>query len=659
MIDNQQPTTKNVGLESNDIVIIGSGPVGIQCLNELVKRQPDLSIKIFGDEPWEPYNRVRLTSLLSGQSKAEELYNFNAPESDNIQFFWNNRIQSIDSDHQTVTDSTGNVHHYASLVLALGSVPREPNIPGKALNNVFTLRNLDDVQQLMGRQVRSRSTLVIGAGLLGLEAAKAMSRFNTEVHCIEHSTRLMFYQLDDPASAKLEKHMDEQGINIHTNQRVVRINGHEKVESVSLGNGEELTCDTIIISTGIVPVIDIAEAANIQTRKGIKVNNYLQTNVPNIYAIGECAEHNEHVYGLVGPGYEQAAILAENLTGGQAEYHGSTTTSQLKVLDYPVLSMGRVDDDVRWDESFVYEDPENSIYRKLVIQRGYLKGVVATGEWSERNRLQEAVEKQRLIWPWQRQRFRQTGLVWAESDQADSVLDWPANATVCNCTGVTRGTLSQAMQKGADTPEKLCQQTGASSVCGSCRPLLQELTQSNTPPPKVEWHLPLLIGSLLVALASFILFFFPAFPYSDSVKASFPLDQLWQNNLIKQITGYSLIGMSVLVLLLSLRKRIKAFNVGKFATWRFLHVLIGSFVLLTVFLHTGFHMGDNLNFWLMFFFSSLMAVGAIASAAIANEHLLPRQLSKSLRKFSIWSHILLFWPIPALLTFHIIKSYYY
>lgn len=659
MIDNQPSNTSGKLTTTGDIIIVGSGPVGIQCLNELIKRQPDLSIKIFGDEPWKPYNRVRLTSLLSGQSKAEELYNFNIAEPNNVQFYWNNRIHSIDPESQTITDSDGTVHTYASLVLALGSVPREPNIPGKSLKNVFTLRNLDDVQQLIGRQVKSRRALIIGAGLLGLEAAKAMSRFHTEVECIEHSARLMFYQLDDPASANLEQYMLEQGIRVHTNQRVVSINGQDKVESVSLGDGGQIDCDTIIISTGIVPVTDIAKAAKLRVSKGVIVNDQLQTSDANIYAIGECAEHNEHVYGLVGPGYEQAAILAENLTGGQAEYHGSTTTSQLKVLDYPVLSMGRVDDDVRWDESFVYEDPENSIYRKLVIQRGYLKGVVATGEWSERNRLQEAVEKQRLIWPWQRQRFRQTGLVWAESDQADSVLDWPANATVCNCTGVTRGTLSQAMQKGADTPEKLCQQTGASSVCGSCRPLLQELTQSNTPPPKVEWHLPLLIGSLLVALASFILFFFPAFPYSDSVKASFPLDQLWQNNLIKQITGYSLIGMSVLVLLLSLRKRIKAFNVGKFATWRFLHVLIGSFVLLTVFLHTGFHMGDNLNFWLMFFFSSLMAVGAIASAAIANEHLLPRQLSKSLRKFSIWSHILLFWPIPALLTFHIIKSYYY
>ncbi|MGV6809458.1 MAG: FAD-dependent oxidoreductase [bacterium] len=712
--------------ESCPIIIVGAGPVGVHCLLEIHKRLPQQAMKIFGDEAWEPYNRVRLTALLSGEINKNSLDNIgNIPVVEHINCYWNNRIQTINTEENYVVDRDGKQHTYSKLILALGSRPRLPNIKGITLKNVFTFRNLDDTQHLLSRQTRSRCTVIIGGGLLGLEAARAMQRFNTDVICIEHSTRLMFNQIDDRASEYLIDHLQQLGIKIYTGERVKQITGDSAVQSVELASGKVIACDTVIVSTGIIPVTELAVQAKLIAPYGIRVNDYLATNIDKIYAIGECAEHYDKVYGIVSPGYEQSSVLAYNIfcdaknnqlnnhlkqpsntirkglpntfsasvkkiqfaftrfaasfsqshqnqkkTGlplssplktplNYAKYKGSTSSTQLKVVNYPVLSIGRVDDQVRKDESYVYEEAEKGIYRKLVIQRGHLKGVIAIGAWSARHRLQEAVEKQRLIWPWQRARFLKSGELW-QVDESASVSEWPANATVCNCTGVTRGTLSKAIASGENTVEKLSQATGASSVCGSCRPLLQTLTQSNEPPPKVAWQKPLWIAALIAALFSMILFLLPAFPYPERVDSTISaISALWETNFYKQISGFTLLGLSVLILLLSIRKRVTKVNWGKYAIWRALHVMMGAFIFIAVFVHTGFHLGAQLNSLLMLSFSGLLLIGALASGVVAQEHRLSRQLASRLRKLSIWTHILLFWPVPALLSFHIIKTYYF
>lgn len=174
------------------IIVVGSGPVGIYFIKELLKRSHKGIIKVFGDEPWEPYNRVNLTKILSGKTQQDDLFNVEQfSDTNQVMTFWNNRIVSLDTKDHKVIDSYGQEHSYTDLVLATGSAPRVPNIPGVTLKNVFTFRDLNDVQALIGRQVSSRKTVVIGGGLLGLEAARAMQRFNTTVMCIEHSTRLM------------------------------------------------------------------------------------------------------------------------------------------------------------------------------------------------------------------------------------------------------------------------------------------------------------------------------------------------------------------------------------------------------------------------------------------------------------------------------------
>ncbi|MCW8909817.1 MAG: FAD-dependent oxidoreductase, partial [Gammaproteobacteria bacterium] len=320
-----------------NVIVIGSGPVGVHAVQEFIKHNPNRHIAIFGDEPWKPYNRVKLSSLISGEIKEESVYtDTRFSKNSFIHTFYNNRIIDINRHSKTVIDSQGKQYHYSKLILATGSSPHIPSINGISHKNIFTFRDLSDAQKLVGRSIRTQKTVVIGGGLLGLEAARAMQRFNTEVTVIEHNMWLMFNQLDINAASYLKKHIENLNINIRTNTYVKEISGSLRVESIVLGNGEKIQCDSIIIATGISPNIELARNAGLAIGRGIRVNDYLQTSDDNIFAIGECAEHRNKIYGLVAPGYEQAAIVSYNIAINKATYTGSITATNLKVVNYPV-----------------------------------------------------------------------------------------------------------------------------------------------------------------------------------------------------------------------------------------------------------------------------------------------------------------------------------
>jgi len=653
---------KHLSRQSYDVIVIGTGPVGIRAVQELIKLNSDVSIAIFGDEPWHPYNRVKLSSLISGEIKEEELYSrYDLSKHSNVSCFYNNKISEIDRYEKFVIDDYGKRYTYKRLILATGSRAYIPAIDGTGLQNVFTFRDLNDAQKLMVRSVRTRVTVVIGGGLLGLETARAMQRYNTEVHVIEHSMWLMFNQLDNRAGSYLKQHIEALGVRVHLNDRVLKINGNKNnhVTSITLGGGKILECDTVVIAAGIKTNSYLASDAGLHVGKGIRVNDHLQTIDKNIFAIGECAEHKDKVYGLVAPGLEQAAVVAHFLSGENAKYSGSISTTSLKVLDYPVFSVGNTGVMEAARNSFIYQDHKNEIYRKIVVINGRIRGAVGIGEWPGVNRFQEAVEQQRRIWSWQINRFINEGMLWNDL-ASESVIDWPASAIVCNCTGVTRGQLDAAMKHGATTAEELAHETGASSVCGSCKDLVCDFVGGNVTPEPTNGYKTLIMASILTVIAAVFIFFIPAIPYSNSVQAEFNIDQLWRNELFKQLSGFSLLFLSILLSLVSIRKRYtKILKLWDFSYWRLTHVVIGVLTLSILLTHTGFHLGDNLNFYLMMTFSGLLLVGSVAGVVIGYEHKLPRRLAKQIRSYSIWSHILLLWPLPALLSFHIIKTYYF
>lgn len=643
------------------VVIVGSGPIGVRAVQELLRLDPDIDIVIYGDEPYEPYNRVRLTQMLAGHSTWADIFNsLRLPDAPNLIKRYNCPIIEIDTHGKSVTDGQGNKQAYSNLVLAVGSRPYVPTIKGVELDGVYTLRNISDVQSLAARRVRTRKTLVIGGGLLGLEAAKALQRSHTEVSIIQHGSRLMANQLDEAAGKMIHKLVDELGINVYLNDSIQEVLGDRLVTGVRMRSGREVEFDTVVLATGITPNTQLARKFGLKVGRGIRVNDQLQTSNPFIYAVGECTEHRGQVYGLVAPGLEQASVAAHTIIGRKASYLGSTAAANLKVVGQSVFSIGDVTDTTisNLDNCYEYKSASGDIYRKIVLRRGRMVGAIAVNNWQQLNRVQEGVVHNRRVWPWQVARFKKTGDIWP-LQEAEDIRQWPATATVCNCTGVTRGALSAAIQGGCQNVASLAQCTGASTVCGSCKPKLAQMLGKTEKAPVSKGRMPLMVFSILAVAMAFVLSVFTPIPFNGSVQFEWHISELWRDGFNKQVSGFTLLGLSIVAILLSLRKRVKKISLGDFGYWRLLHAVLGVATLLTLLLHTGMRMGDNANFLLALCFVSLALVGAVSGIATAYEAHHPSLRIGRWRRCSTWTHIFLFWPLPVLLGFHILKSYYY
>ena len=640
------------------VVIVGAGPTGVRVAQELARRQPDQPIVIFGDEASEPYNRVRLSSFLIGELDWHALTrDIRLPDSSAIATRYGCAVTAIDREQRIVVDSTGYRQRYSTLVLATESRPYVPEIPGIKLAGVYTFRDVQDAHRLLARRVRSRRTVVLGGGLLGLEAARAMQRFNTEVVVIEHFTRLMMRQLDAAAATELLVHVRALDIEVVLGDGVRSICGDARVTGVELRSDRAIACDTVLVATGIRPNVELARTAGIHVGRGVRVDDRMLTSDPRIYAVGECAEHRGRVYGFVAPGLEQAAVCAHHIAGGRTNYRGSQIAARLKVLDLPVFSMGPVTEEEQLDLGREWRYRDQGAYRKIVTWRGQLVGALAIGPCPELGRLQEGVVRQRHLWPWQIVRFLRTGLPWVEVEQ-ENVCAWPAATAVCNCTGVTRGQIGEALAAGCASVEALAARTGASTVCGSCRPLLAQLVGGSAaaaPERGFRW----LLGAGGVALAlALVIALVLLIPYRASVQTPWQWDVLWRESLWKQVSGFSILGLSALLLILSLRKRMRRFSFGAFPLWRVVHAVLGALTLVALIAHTGGRLGSNLNFALNAVFLGVVGAGAIASSVIALEHRIGAAAAR-LRRTWTWSHILLFWPLPMLLALHVFKTYYF
>lgn len=648
-------------MDTRPIIVVGAGPVGMRVALELLKRNKSVPIVVFGDEPWRPYNRTRLSSLLAGEMDwASAFSELEIPHGANVNQNFNCAIVDIDREKKTVTDTQGAIHAYSSLILATGSRAHRPNIPGIDLSGVFNFRDLNDAQKLLARRVRTRHTVVIGGGLLGLEAARGMQRSNTEVTVIEHSARLMCRQLDDGAAERLREHVMALGLKTILCDSVATIGGDGAVESVELRSGRKLTCDTVVVATGIVPNTELALRAKISVGRGIRVNDNMQTSDPSVYAVGECAEHRGIVYGLVAPGFEQAAVAAHRILVGPATYRGSIAATRLKVVGRPVFSMGDVEDDhpTRNVQTVEYERSSLASYRKLYLRRNRLVGIVALGDWDQIGRLQDAVSRRRKIWPWQLRRFRRCGDLWPQ-EQQDAISHWPAGVVVCNCTGVTRGALSAAIESGCNSISSVISTTGASTVCGSCRPLVAELVGDRTRMEVTPEQIVIRNVSFTVLMSMLVLSAIPDAYFPNSVQSQIRWDWFWTDSLAKQFTGYSILLFSALGLTMSLRKRIKKFRVGDMSRWLVFHALMSLAIVTATFFHTGFRPGSNLNAVLVLDFFGLLVLGAVAGLFVAFQPRLSPAVGKKWRSRLVWAHVLAFWPFPILIGFHVASAYYF
>lgn len=642
-------------------VIIGGGPVGMRAAQRL--SAAGMAVTVLSAETFAPYNRVRLTPLLAGDVQFGDILSPTLPSGD-FSVITGVRATEIDREQSCVITADGRKWPYETLIIATGSRAFVPGVPGFDLGNVFTFRTAEDAQALMARSFSARRVAVVGGGLLGLEAARGMQRRGAEVTVLEHEGRVMPRQLDQAGGDLLAARIRDLGVEVITGVAVREAIGARQVEGLILADGRTIACDTVILCTGVRANNDLAIGAGLPINRAIVVNDNMQTADPHIYAIGECAEHNGHVHGLVGPGYEQAdAAVAHILTPmGQAGYTGSIPATKLKVLGAEVLSVGAIEQlEVRQGvSSHVYEDADG--YRRIFIENGRLVGVTAVGKWAQAGKVQNAVQTDARVYPWMIYRFRRDGILWPEVDEA--AADMPDSATVCNCTGVTCGRLRQAAREGANTPERLSLATGAGTVCGTCRPMLEEFTDAKGGFSAARYWKPLLALSAMAMCAALVLALVPRVPFPSGFQADNWREWLWRDNIVKQWTGYTLLGITVVAMVLGLRKRWRFTDrLGSYDIWRLIHIGVGLLAAVGLFVHTGLRPGANLNLWLFLSFVATLIFGALAGLATGGDHKLREHhigtAKKPARRLPVWGHIIAVWPLPALLMVHVLVVYVY
>jgi nitrite reductase (NADH) large subunit len=370
---------------SEPLVIVGNGMAAARLVDELVKTTLGrYAIAVIGDEPRLAYNRVLLSSVLAGETASHDIELKPAG-------WWRDRgvtlkygcvATEIDVGRREVKIDGDESVEFSRLVLATGSTPLRLNMPGADLLGVHTFRDTRDVDLLLALAARKRPVVVIGGGLLGLEAAYGLAKAGTPVTLLHLMDRLMERQLDAPAAALLKSLVERKGIEVLLNASTARIHGTTRVEGVELADGRRIAADAVIFAAGIRPNVGLAKDAGIAVGRGVVVDDHLQTSVPDIFALGECAEHRGICYGLVEPAYEQARVLAQHLAGRTAAYQGSVVATNLKVSGVSVFSAG---DFMGADgsEAILLSDVRGGTYKKLVIADGRLTGAVLTGDTTD------------------------------------------------------------------------------------------------------------------------------------------------------------------------------------------------------------------------------------------------------------------------------------
>ena len=647
------------GHAAPDVTVIGGGPVGVRIGQLLSQR--GLSVTLLSDESYEPYNRVRLTPLLGGEVQFGEIA-LQSPShpSEVLDIRVGQHVTGIDRKARNVTTADGTVWPFQTLVIATGSRAFIPQIPGADTPGVYAFRTADDASALLARSFSARNVVILGGGLLGLEAARGLARRNCRVTVIEHENRLMPRQLDEAAAAQLKSNIEALDVTVMTGTRVAEIRGDDRVTAVELGDGAVIDCDTVVICAGVRANIDLARNAELGFDRGILVNERMQTDDPDIFAVGECAQFDGQVVGLVGPGYAQADVAAAIIAGEEATYVPQNPATKLKVIGADVFSAGPVEQlEVRANvKSHVWRSGE--VYRRVFVERGKLVGVIAIGAWDQVSRMQKAVQDGASVYPWMLFRFQKAGSFWANT-QTD-VASLPTAATICNCTGVTCGQIRAAVAHGAATAEAIGSETGAGTVCGTCKPLLDEIVDAGAAPKALPFSTPLLMLSGIAVTLAMIPVLFGYVPLPTSYDNESLRTWAWRDNIVKQWSGYILLAILVAAMVIGLRKRIRLMDrFGAYDGWRLVHIGIGLLAAAGFFAHTGFRLGANWNFVLGMTFILTLLMGAVAGLATGGDHRLRANgigtAAKPARRVPAWLHILAIWPLPVLILFHVLTIY--
>ena len=462
------------------LVLVGNGMAGVRTLEELLKLAPDhYDITVFGAEPYGNYNRIMLSPVLAGEKTIDEIMlNDEQWYIDNgITLHKGKQVTEIDRAKRVVRAADGTEESYDRLILATGSMPFIIPIPGKDLPGVVAFRDIQDVDRMLAAAHGKGHAVVIGGGLLGLEAANGLLKQGMHVSVVHLLDTLMERQLDKPAAMLLKRSLEERGLNFLMGAQTEAILGKDKVAGVRFKDGLEINADLVVMAVGIRPNAELAKKIGLHCERGIVVNDTMQTYDPRVYSIGECVQHRGETYGLVAPLFEQAKVCANHLAHlGYARYEGSVTSTKLKVTGIDLFSAGDFHGDESTEE-MVLQDPGRGVYKKVVLKDNRIKGAVMYGDTIDGSWYFQLMRDNTDI-----SGFRDN-LLFGQAHLGDSghgddnrVAAMADSAEICGCNGVCKGDIVKAIsEKKLFTLDEVRAHTKASSSCGSCTGLVEAL----------------------------------------------------------------------------------------------------------------------------------------------------------------------------------------
>ncbi len=467
------------------LVLIGNGMAGVRTVEELLKIKPDhYDITIFGAEPHPNYNRILLSPVLAGEMQVKDiiLNELDWYAENNIKLHTGKQIKTIDRVKRKVIAEDGTEEEYDRLLIATGSTPFMLPIPGNDLPGVIGYRDIKDTDEMIDAATKHKYAVVIGGGLLGLEAANGLKLRGMDVTVVHLGPWLLERQLDEVAGKMLQKSLEDKGLKfLLQTQTEALIQGESgRVAAIRFKDGLQIPADLVVMAAGIRPNYALAEKSGIYCNRGIVVNDTMQTYDPKIYAVGECVSHRGIAYGLVAPLFEQAKVAANHLAGyGIGRYTGSVTSTKLKVTGIDLFSAGEFMGGEGYEE-IILNDPYGGVYKKLVIKENKLVGGVMYGDTADGPWYFQLLKDKRDI------HDMRDALIFGQSLVGDvghagnsKAAEMADSAEVCGCNGVTKGTIVKAIkEKGLFTLDEVKKHTKAASSCGSCAGLVEQILAS-------------------------------------------------------------------------------------------------------------------------------------------------------------------------------------
>ena len=463
------------------VVVVGNGMVGHKFIENLVTSDAssDFDVITFSEEPRLAYDRVQLSSYFAGATAEDLMMTSEQYYDDNgVQYLLNDKVLEIDTDAKQIKTENGKTESYDKLVLATGSYPFVPPIPGKDQPHCLVYRTIEDLEAITASAKESRVGVVVGGGLLGLEAGNALKNLGLETHVVEFAPRLMAVQLDEGGGNLLRKKIEELDVQVHTEKNTKEIvAGEECRYRMNFADGSHLETDMILFSAGIRPQDELARSTglDIGERGGIVINNSCQTSNEDIYAVGECALWGGRIFGLVAPGYQMAKVAVSHLTGGDDAFTGADMSTKLKLLGVDVASVGDAHGRTPGSLSYIYENGVAGVYKRINVSEDgkLLLGAVLIGDVDAYGTLQQICvngmplpeNPESLILP----------ALDGEASVGLGVDALPESAQICSCHDVTKGQICSAVENGARTLGDLKSETKAATGCGGCAALATQV----------------------------------------------------------------------------------------------------------------------------------------------------------------------------------------